>query len=60
MFKPKYIITSEILKNLVRTAEAKAMLENAYLVPSRQHRHEKDAGHPGSEVPRGNGRTRPR
>lgn len=33
MFKPKYIITSEILKNLVKTAEAKTVLENAYLIP---------------------------
>lgn len=33
MFKPKYTITSEILNNLVKTAEAKAMLENAYLIP---------------------------
>ena len=33
MFKPKYTITSEILNNLVKTAEAKAVLENAYLIP---------------------------
>ncbi|MCX5810220.1 MAG: Fic family protein [Proteobacteria bacterium] len=33
MFKPKYTITPEILKNLVKTAEAKAVLENAYLIP---------------------------
>jgi Fic family protein len=33
MFKPRYVITSEILNNLVKTAEAKAVLENAYLIP---------------------------
>lgn len=33
MFKPKYSITPEILNNLIKTAEAKALLDNAYLVP---------------------------
>jgi len=33
MFKPIYVITSGILNNLIKTAEAKAVLENAYLVP---------------------------
>src|SRR3989337_2515309 len=33
MFKPKYSITPDILNNLVMTAEAKALLDNAYLVP---------------------------
>ncbi len=33
MFKPKYSITHEILTNLIKTAEAKALLDNAYLVP---------------------------
>ncbi|MEK6726234.1 MAG: Fic family protein [Deltaproteobacteria bacterium] len=33
MFKPKYSITNHILNNLIKTAEAKAVLDNAYLVP---------------------------
>lgn len=33
MFEPKYSITPEILNNLIKTAEAKALLDNAYLVP---------------------------
>ena len=33
MFKPKYTITSTILNNLIRTAEAKALIDNAYLIP---------------------------
>ena len=33
MFKPAYSITPDILNNLVKTAEAKALVDNAYLVP---------------------------
>jgi len=33
MFKPKYSITPDILNNLIKTAEAKAVVDNAYLVP---------------------------
>lgn len=33
MFKPNYTITHEILNNLMRTAEAKALIDNAYLIP---------------------------
>jgi Fic family protein len=33
MFRPKYSITSNILNNLIKTAEAKAVVDNAYLVP---------------------------
>lgn len=33
MFKPKYTITSEILNSLIKTAEAKAVIDNAFLVP---------------------------
>ena len=32
MFKPNYTITHEILNNLMRTAEAKALIDNAYLI----------------------------
>ena len=33
MFKPKYSITPNILSNLIKTAEARAVVDNAYLVP---------------------------
>jgi Fic family protein len=33
MFKPNYSITSNILSNLIKTAEARAVVDNAYLVP---------------------------
>lgn len=33
MFKPVYSITPDILNNLIKTAEAKALVDNAYLVP---------------------------
>lgn len=33
MFKPAYSITPDILNNLIKTAEAKALVDNAYLVP---------------------------
>jgi len=33
MFKPKYTITPEILNNLIKTAGAKAVIDNAYLIP---------------------------
>jgi len=33
MFKPKYSITANILNNLIKTAEARAVVDNAYLVP---------------------------
>lgn len=33
MLKPNYRITADILNNLVKTAEAKALVDNAYLVP---------------------------
>ncbi len=33
MFRPIYTITPAILDNLVRTAEAKALIENAHLIP---------------------------
>ncbi|MBI5409911.1 MAG: Fic family protein [Nitrospirae bacterium] len=33
MFKPNYRITADILNNLIKTAEAKALVDNAYLVP---------------------------
>lgn len=33
MFKPKYSITPNILSNLIKTAEARAVIDNAYLVP---------------------------
>jgi len=33
MFKPKYLITPNVLNNLIKTAEAKALIDNAYLVP---------------------------
>lgn len=33
MFKPKYTITPAILNNLINTAGAKALIENAYLIP---------------------------
>jgi len=33
MFKPNYTITHEILNNLMRTAEAKALIDNAYPYP---------------------------
>lgn len=33
MFKPKYSITPNVLNNLIKTAEAKAVIDNAYLVP---------------------------
>lgn len=33
MFKPAYSITTDILNNLIKTAEAKALVDNAYLVP---------------------------
>ena len=33
MFKPKYTITSEILNNLIKTAQAKAVIDNAYIIP---------------------------
>ena len=33
MLKPNYTITHEILNNLMRTAEAKALIDNAYLIP---------------------------
>lgn len=33
MFKPKHSITAAILNNLVKTAEAKALIDSAYLVP---------------------------
>src|SRR3990170_4257428 len=33
MFKPNYTITHYILDNLVKTAEAKGLVDNAYLVP---------------------------
>ncbi|MBI5406298.1 MAG: Fic family protein [Nitrospirae bacterium] len=33
MFKPKYSITPNILNNLIKTAKAKAVVDNAYLVP---------------------------
>ena len=33
MFKPNYSITPDILNNLIKTAEAKALIDNAYLVP---------------------------
>lgn len=33
MFKPVYMITSDILNNIVKTAESKAVIENAYLIP---------------------------
>lgn len=32
MFKPKYTITTVILNNLVKTAGAKAMIDNVYLI----------------------------
>jgi Fic family protein len=33
MLKPKYSITPNVLNNLIKTAEAKAVIDNAYLVP---------------------------
>ena len=33
MFKPKYTISSEILNNLIKTGGAKALIDNAYLIP---------------------------
>jgi Fic family protein len=33
MFKPNYTITPSILNNLIKTAEARAVIDNAYLVP---------------------------
>ena len=33
MFKPKYSITPNVLNNLIKTAESKAVIDNAYLVP---------------------------
>jgi Fic family protein len=33
MFKPNYSITPNILSNLIKTAEARAVVDNAYLVP---------------------------
>ena len=33
MFKPNYSITPSILSNLIKTAEARAVVDNAYLVP---------------------------
>jgi len=33
MFKPNYSITPNILSNLIKTAEARAVVENSYLVP---------------------------
>ena len=33
MFKPKYTITPASLNNLINTAGAKALIENAYLMP---------------------------
>src|SRR4030067_1192060 len=33
MFKPKYTIIPEILNNLIKTAGAKAVIDNAYLIP---------------------------
>ena len=33
MFKPKYSITPNILSHLIKTAEARAVIDNAYLVP---------------------------
>lgn len=33
MFRPTYTITPVILDNLVRTAEAKALIDNAHLIP---------------------------
>ncbi len=33
MFKPKYSITPNVLNNIIKTAEAKAVIDNAYLVP---------------------------
>ena len=33
MFKPKYSITPDVLNNLIKTAEARTVIDNAYLVP---------------------------
>src|SRR3990172_1484792 len=33
MFKPNYSITPDILNNLIKTAEAKALIDNAHLIP---------------------------
>ncbi len=33
MFKPNYSITPDMLNSLIKTAEAKALLDNAYFVP---------------------------
>ncbi len=43
MFKPKYTITSEILNNLVTVAGAKALIDNAYLIPKWEVALRKDA-----------------
>lgn len=43
MFQPKYTITSEVLNNLVKIAGAKALIDNAYLIPKWEVALRKDA-----------------
>lgn len=43
MFQPKYTITSEILNNLVTVAGAKALIDNAFLIPKWEVALRKDA-----------------